>query len=169
MGCFLKALPNVKSAYVTCKEFTPNLQIFYTFLIFGFDVQVSGLKLPQWNTFIEFGLNVQVSHWNWPFSQSFTQRQKRVCYYQKIYPRPPKNLHRLICRICDISQLWVDPCGPFIVTTNICVTTFLSRCNNKYLIFTLLQPIHIVTTIMCCNNIVTTNTCCNNIVTTHCL
>ena len=110
MGCFLKALPNVKSAYVTCKEFTPNLQIFYTFLIFGFDVQVSGLKLPQWNTFIEFGLNVQVSgvilpHWNGPFSQSFTQRQKRVCYYQKIYPRPPKNLHRLICRICDISQL----------------------------------------------------------------
>ena len=111
MGCFLKALPNVKSGYVTCKEFTPNLQIFYTFLIFGFDVQVSGLKLPQWNTFIEFGLNVQVSgvilpHWNGPFSQSFTQRQKRVCYYQKIYPRPPKNLHRLICHICDISQLW---------------------------------------------------------------
>ena len=114
MGCFLKALPNVKSAYVTCKEFTPNLQIFYTFLIFGFDVQVSGLKLPQWNTFIEFGLNVQVSgvilpHWNGPFSQSFTQRQKRVCYYQKIYPRPPKNLHRLICHICDISQLWYPP------------------------------------------------------------
>ena len=25
----------------------------------------------------------------------------------KIYPRPPKNLHRLICHICDISQLCI--------------------------------------------------------------
>ena len=31
---------------------------------------------------------------------------ERVCYNQRFYPRPPKNLHRLICPICDISQLW---------------------------------------------------------------
>ena len=109
MGCFLKALPNVKSAYVTCKEFTPNLQIFYTFLIFGFDVQVSGLKLPQWNTFIEFGLNVQVSgvilpHWNGPFSQSFTQRQKRVCYYQT-----SQELRMLSTINCQVTKIVMKP------------------------------------------------------------
>ena len=61
---------------------------------------------------------------------------------------------------------------PLMAATNICVTTFLNscrRCNNKYLIFTLLQPICIVTRLMCCNNIVTMNTCCNNIETTYCL
>ena len=52
-----------------------------------------------------------------------------------------------------------------------CVTTFLSRCNNKYLNLTLLQrftellqPIRIVTSFIRCNNIVTTIRCCNNIV-----
>ena len=30
---------------------------------------------------------------------SFTQYQKRVCH-------SPKSLHRYICRICDIMQLW---------------------------------------------------------------
>ena len=55
---------------------------------------------------------------------------------------------------------------------NICVTTFLGHCNNKYLNFTflqhftkLLQPIHIVTSFIRCNNIVTTIICCNDIVT----
>ena len=31
---------------------------------------------------------------------------ERVCYNQRFYPRPPKNLHRLICHICEILQLW---------------------------------------------------------------
>ena len=51
------------------------------------------------------------------------------------------------------------------------VTTFLSRCNSKYLNLTLLQcftellqPIRIVTSFIRCNNIVTTIRCCNNIV-----
>ena len=56
---------------------------------------------------------------------------------------------------------------PLIVTTNICVTTFLCRCNNKYLDITtniwilqlcveiiLLQLINVVTVF------VTTNKCC---------
>ena len=30
MGCFHKVLPNVKSAYVTFQNFTPDLQKFYT-------------------------------------------------------------------------------------------------------------------------------------------
>ena len=30
MGCFHKVLPNVKSAYVTLQNFTPDLQKFYT-------------------------------------------------------------------------------------------------------------------------------------------
>ena len=30
MGCFHKALPNVKSAYVTLQKFTPDLQKIYT-------------------------------------------------------------------------------------------------------------------------------------------
>ena len=74
MGCFLKALPNVKSAYVTCKEFTPNLQIFYTFLIFGFDVQVSGLKLPQWNTFIELDTVNDAKLWIWILNKNASSR-----------------------------------------------------------------------------------------------
>ena len=32
---------------------------------------------------------------------------KRICYTPRFYPRPPKNLHRYICHICDISQLWI--------------------------------------------------------------
>ena len=61
---------------------------------------------------------------------------------------------------------------PFWNPKNICVTTFLGHCNNKYLNFTflqhftkLLQPIHIVTSFIRCNNIVTTIICCNDIVT----
>ena len=61
---------------------------------------------------------------------------------------------------------------PFWKPKNICVTTFLGHCNNKYLNFTLLQhftkllqPIHIVTSFIRCNNIVTTIICCNDIVT----
>ena len=62
LAIFIKALPNVKSANATLKEFTPKLQIFYIFLIvFGLNVQVPGLELPKWNIFLEFGLNVQVS------------------------------------------------------------------------------------------------------------
>ena len=92
MGCFLKALPNVKSVYVTCKEFTPDLQIVYTFLIFGLNVHVSGVKLPQWN-----GL----------FSESFTQRQKCVCYLQRVYPKPPNILHLLNIWVWCTS-VWVE-------------------------------------------------------------
>ena len=36
----------------------------------------------------------------------------------------------------------------FIVTTNMCVTTFLSRFNNKYLIFTLLQRLCVWTILL---------------------
>ena len=39
MGC----LHSVRSLYVTLKEFTPDLQIFYTFFVFGLNVQVSGV------------------------------------------------------------------------------------------------------------------------------
>ena len=92
MGRFHKALPNVRCAYVALQDFTPDLQILYTFFVFGLNVQVSVVKLPQWNG---------------PFSQMFSQRQKRVCHFPKIYPRPPKYLHRYICHICDISQLWM--------------------------------------------------------------
>ena len=45
MGC----LHSVRSMYVTLKEFTPDLQIFYNFFVFGLNVQVSGEKLPHWN------------------------------------------------------------------------------------------------------------------------
>ena len=44
--------------YVTLKELTLDLQIFYS--EFGLNVQVSGVKLPQWTTFLEFGFSVQV-------------------------------------------------------------------------------------------------------------
>ena len=86
MGC--SCSHSVRSLYV--KEFTPVQQIFYTFFVLGLNVQVSGIKLPQWNG---------------PFSQSFTWCQKHVCYSPRFYPRPPKNLHRYICHICDIMQL----------------------------------------------------------------
>ena len=61
MGCFQKLVCNSQR----------DLQIFYTFFVFG--LNVSGIKLPQWNG---------------PFSKSFTQCQKRVCHFPKFYPRP---------------------------------------------------------------------------------
>ena len=39
------------------------------------------------------------------FHEAFTQRHKRVCHPQKIYPRSPKNLHGYIRHIRDIFQL----------------------------------------------------------------
>ena len=42
---FYKDLHSVKNAYVTPMKFTPDLQIFYTFPVFGLNVQVSGGKL----------------------------------------------------------------------------------------------------------------------------
>ena len=65
------------------------------FIEFGLNVNVPGLKLPQWNNFLEYGLKVQVPgvklpQWNWPFSKSFTQRQKRECYSQGVYPKSSK-------------------------------------------------------------------------------
>ena len=43
---FHKALRNVKNAYVTPKKFTPDLQLFYTFPVFGLNVHVLGVKVP---------------------------------------------------------------------------------------------------------------------------
>ena len=37
--------------------------------------------------------------------EAFTQRHKRVCYSQKIYPRSPKILHGYIRHIRDIFHL----------------------------------------------------------------
>ena len=42
------------------------------------------------------------------FHEAFTQRQKRVCHPQKIYPRSPKNLHGYISHIRDITKLRVQ-------------------------------------------------------------
>ena len=75
-----------------------------------------GVNLPQWNGMFLWTLHslyvtlkvsgVKLPQWNGPFSQSLTQCQKRVCHSPKFYPRPLKNLHRYVCRICDIMQLW---------------------------------------------------------------
>ena len=51
------------------------------------------------------------------------------------------------------------------VTTNICVSMFLCRCENKYMDITLLQPVCSVTTVMSWNNTATTTKCCNSTVT----
>ena len=42
------------------------------------------------------------------FQEAFTQRHKRVCHPQKIYPRSPKILHGYIRHIRDIFQLWLQ-------------------------------------------------------------
>ena len=42
------------------------------------------------------------------FHEAFTQRHKRVCYSQKIYPRSQKFLHGYIRHIRDIFQLWLS-------------------------------------------------------------
>ena len=80
---FHKALPNIKTAYVTLRKSIPDSQIFYTFLEFGLNVQVPRGKLPKMKqnftqqsayitlrkltpdsqifyTFLVFGVNVQV-------------------------------------------------------------------------------------------------------------
>ena len=93
-----------------------QLQIFTTtHIVFGFNrwACVWGKLTPmKWDVFMSYFVTLKVSgvklpQWNGPFSQSFTQCQKRVCHSPKFYPRPPKNLHRYICRICDIMQLWI--------------------------------------------------------------
>ena len=45
-GFLNKDLHRVKNAYVTPKKFTPDLQIFYTFPVFGLNVHVLGVKVP---------------------------------------------------------------------------------------------------------------------------
>ena len=45
-GFLNKDLHSVKNAYVTPKKFTPDLQIFYTFPVFGLNVHVLGVKVP---------------------------------------------------------------------------------------------------------------------------
>ena len=39
-------LHSVKNVYVTPKKFTPDLQIFYSFPVFGLNVHVLGVKVP---------------------------------------------------------------------------------------------------------------------------
>ena len=36
----------MKNVYLSTKKFTPDLQIFYTFLVFGLNVHVLGVKVP---------------------------------------------------------------------------------------------------------------------------
>ena len=98
----LRSLPQ------SSKYFTPS------YLVFGLNVQVPGLKLPKWNIFLEFGLNVQVSRvklpqWNRLFSKSFTQHQKHICYTPRFYPRPPKNFTQiyLLC-LWHFATLWPE-------------------------------------------------------------
>ena len=70
------------------KKFTPDLQIFYTFPVFGLNVHVLGVKVP-------------------------TNAMKRIIfiklyptlYCQKIYPRPQDFLYGYIRNIRDILQL----------------------------------------------------------------
>ena len=76
MGC----LHSVRSLYVTLKEFTPDLQIFYTFFLFGLNVQVFGVKL---------------SLWNGPFSWSITLCQKRKMLLSKILPQTTKKFTQI--------------------------------------------------------------------------
>ena len=45
-GFLNKDLHSVKNAYVSPKKFTPDLQIFYTFPVFGLNVHVLGVKVP---------------------------------------------------------------------------------------------------------------------------
>ena len=37
---------DLKNVYLSTKKFTPDLQIFYTFLVFGLNVHVLGVKVP---------------------------------------------------------------------------------------------------------------------------
>ncbi len=49
-GFLNKDLHSVKNAYVSPKKFTPDLQIFYTFPVFGLNVHVLGVKVhPKCN------------------------------------------------------------------------------------------------------------------------
>ena len=66
-----------------------DLQIFYTLFVSGLNVQVSGKITPN-----------EMDH--------FHKALPNVKNSLKFYPRPPKNLHRYICHICDIMQLCND-------------------------------------------------------------
>ena len=55
-----KDLHSVKNVYVTPKKFTPDLQILYTFPVFGLNVKKFTPDLQIFYTFPVFGLNVKV-------------------------------------------------------------------------------------------------------------
>ena len=71
-----------KSLPKTSKYFTPDL-------VFGLNVQVSGVKMGCFHKVLPNVKSVYVTH-------------------LKFYPRPQKILHRYICHICDIMKLWVN-------------------------------------------------------------
>ena len=51
-----------------------------------------------------------ISPMKWVVNNELTQLRKCVCYSQKIYPKPPRNLHGYIRHQHDISQLCVEVC-----------------------------------------------------------
>ena len=84
---------DLKNVYLSTKKFTPDLQIFYTFLVFGLNVHVLGVKVPP-NAMkrIIFIKLYPTSKWRMLLSENL--------------PQTSKFLHGYIRNIRDIMQLW---------------------------------------------------------------
>ena len=62
LDVFIKLYPTPKVRMLLSRSLPQSSKYFTpSYLVFGLNVQVPGLKLPKWNIFLEFGLNVQVS------------------------------------------------------------------------------------------------------------
>ena len=78
---------DLKNVYLSTKKFTPDLQIFYTFLVFGLNVHVLGVKVPP-NAMkrIIFIKLYPTSKRPMLLSENFPQASK---FFTRIYPPYP--------------------------------------------------------------------------------
>ena len=79
-GCFHKALPNVRSAYVTLQDFTPDLQKIYTDIFaisvtFRNSASTYSMEILQLRQYI--GKFLSLKYFNaWPIQDSFSFSEK---------------------------------------------------------------------------------------------
>ena len=86
---------DLKNVYLTTKKFTPDLQIFYTFPVFGLNVHVLGVKVPP-NAMkrIIFIKLYPTSKRRMLLSENLPQTSR---FFTRIYPQYPWHYATLPC------------------------------------------------------------------------
>ena len=108
---------DLKNVYLSTKKFTPDLQIFYTFLVFGLNVHVLGVKVPP-NAMkrIIFIKLYPTSKRRMLLSENLPQTSR---FFTRIYPQYPWHfttlstlchkflINRMWMRIVQMSSMWI--------------------------------------------------------------